>query len=95
MNAGGTIAFTGYLDAFSVPLNTGLEGIWTVNPNRGTIAEVARETEAVPDRSGTTFGNSFQNFALSNTGQAAWYGGVTGSGRTTNYGLFAIRWARS
>jgi hypothetical protein len=85
MNGSGTIAFTGYLDSFSVPTNTGLNGIWTISPN-GQINEVARQGNAVPDLPGNTFGVGFQQFAISNTGQLAWYGSMNGA---SNYALFA------
>jgi hypothetical protein len=84
INNSGTIAFSGYLNAFSVPLGTGTEGLWTVNSS-GVIHEVARENNPVPGMLGVTFENFIGvNFAINNQGQVAWLGDIAGTGITSS-----------
>jgi hypothetical protein len=84
INNAGTIAFSGYLSAFSVPSGAGTEGLWTIN-SAGVIQEVARENNPVPGMAGVTFENFIGvNFAINNLGQVAWLGDIAGAGITSS-----------
>jgi hypothetical protein len=76
----GAIAFSGYLDAFSVPVDAGTQGLWTVSPS-GVISEVARERTSVPGLPGVAFASFIgARFSINNQGQVAWLGSITGTG---------------
>jgi len=84
INNAGTIAFSGYLNAFSVPVGTGTEGLWTINSS-GVIREIARENNPVPGMAGVTFENFIGvYFAINNLGQVAWLGDIAGTGITSS-----------
>ncbi len=91
INEAGIMAFTGYIDAFSVPLNTGLEGLWTID-TIGVIHEIARTGNTVPGVAGTQFGGFIgAPFQMNHTNQIAFLATISGAGisSTNNTGIWA------
>ncbi len=89
INQAGILAFTGYLDAFSVPLNTGLEALWTID-TFGTIHEIARAGNSVPGVSGAQFGDFIGvPFQMNHTNQIAFLATINGASTNNDSGIWA------